>query len=350
MYLQSPSRKHLPALLFLLIFSSGCHLHHIHRIHKVAPDSTQPRKLAMADLPEYVIESPDILKIDALQLIPLPPYKVQSLDILAIRATKTLPDEPVAGLYSVEPDGTINLGGSYGIVKVVGMSLDDAKKAILTQLLKVLKETTVELSIAQGRGLQQIRGEHLVRPDGTVSLGTYGSVKVSGLTLSLAKKAIEIHLTQFVQSPEVIVDVLAYNSKVYYVIFDQGGAGQRIMRLPITGNETVLDAISQVSGLTVVSDEKHIWVTRPSRESQADQVLPVDWKAVTTRGRSETNYQLMPGDRIFVKADPMITVDTKLARFLAPFERIMGFSLLSASTIQQLKFNSSSSSNSGITN
>lgn len=336
MYLPSPSRNRLPGLLLVVLLSSGCHIHRFHTVP--APDSTQPRELAMADLPEYVIESPDILKIDALQIIPLPPYKVQSLDVLAIRATKTFPDEPIMGLYSVEPDGTINFGGSYGTVKVVGMTLDDAKKAILTQLMKVLKEPTVELSVAQGRGLQQIRGEHLVRPDGTVSLGTYGSVKVSGLTLSLAKKAIEIHLTKFVQNPEVIVDVLAYNSKVYYVIFDQGGAGQRIMRLPITGNETVLDAISQVSGLTVVSDEKHIWLTRPSRESQPDQVLPVDWKAVTARGRSETNYQLMPGDRIFVKADPMITVDTKLARFLSPFERIMGFSLLGASTVQQLKF------------
>jgi polysaccharide biosynthesis/export protein len=336
MYVPSPFRKPLFSLL-LLSFLSGCC--HVHRFHSTPiPDDTQPRELAMTNLSEYIIEPPDILKIDALQLIPLPPYKVQSLDVLGIRASKVLPDEPITGLYTVEPDGTINLGGSYGPVKVVGLTLEQAKLAIEKRLKDVVKEPVVEVTVAQGRGLQQIRGEHLVRPDGTVGLGIYGSVHVAGLTLTNAKKTIETHLSKFVQQPEVIVDVLAYNSKVYYVIFDQGGAGQRIIRMPITGNETVLDAISEVSGLTVVSDAKKIWLTRPSRELEEDQVLPVDWKAVTTRGRSETNYQLLPGDRIYVKADPMITVDTKLARFLSPLERILNFSLLGGAAVQQLQF------------
>jgi polysaccharide export outer membrane protein len=307
-------------------------------------DDSQPHELAKINLPEYVIEPPDILKIDALYLIPLPPYKVQSLDVLAIRVTKTIPDEPIAGLYSVEPDGTINLGFSYGTVKVAGLSLEDAKKAIEKQL-KILKEPTVEVYVAQGRGIQQIRGEHLVRTDGTVSLGIYGDVKVSGLTLSDAKQLIEAHLGRSLQKPEVVVDVIAYNSKVYYVVFDQGGSGQRIFRLPITGNETVLDAISQVSGLSVVSDDKKMWLARPSTHSQPETVLPIDWRSVVAAGRSETNYQLLPGDRIYVQADKMVTVDTKLARILSPFERIFGFSLLGASTIKELRMSPTNNSN-----
>ena len=51
------------------------------------------------------------------------------------------------------------------------------------------------------------------------------------------------------------VDVLAYNSKVYYVIMDGGGYGQQIVRLPCTGNETVLDAIAQVNGLPQVASK-----------------------------------------------------------------------------------------------
>ena len=45
-----------------------------------------------------------------------------------------------------------------------------------------------------------------MRTDGTVSLGTYGSVQVVGLTLAQAKKAIETHLSAFLQAPEVSVD------------------------------------------------------------------------------------------------------------------------------------------------
>jgi polysaccharide export outer membrane protein len=324
------------ALTLVAISSGGC----LHSRHHELTDSA-PREFAKATLPEYVIEPPDILSIDALQLIPLPPYKVQSLDVLAIRVMKALPDEPIQGFYTVEPEGVVNLGPSYGKIKVVGMTLDQAKNEIQEKLMKILKESVVSLSIAQARGVQQIRGQHLVRPDGTISLGSYGKVNVTRMTIAQAKEAIETHLKQYLQTPEVIVDVLAYNSKVYYVVYDQGGAGQRIFRLPITGNETVLDAISQVSGLTAISDEHRIWVARPAVEDEEDAVMPVDWKAITKKGRTDTNYQLLPGDRVFVGAQPMIWMDTMLARFLSPFQRMMGFTLLGASTVTNLKFSNS---------
>jgi polysaccharide biosynthesis/export protein len=322
------------ALLLMILLSSGCaHFHEAVPIN----DGYHPQERSKVNIPDYTIESPDILKIDALQVIPLPPYKIQSLDILAIRVAKTLPDEPIAGLFSVEPDGTVNLGVSYGKVNLAGLTLDEAKAEIEKRLMKVLKEPRVDITIAQGRGVQQIRGEHLVRPDGSISLGSYGSVKLCGLTLPMAKEVIEAHLTRYLQNPEVVVDVLAYNSKVYYVIFDQGGAGQRIHRLPFTGNETVLDAISQVSGLTTVSDQQQIWLARPSCEHEEEEVLKVDWKGITAHGRVQTNYQLFPGDRIFINAQPMMTFDTHLARIISPFERLFGFTLLGTTTVTTLK-------------
>src|SRR5438270_577635 len=81
--------------------------------------------------------------------------------------------------------------------------------------------------LAEYRGQQQVRGEHLVRPDGTVGLGTYGEVHLAGFTLLEAKAAIEAHLSQFIQKPEISLDVAGYNSKVYFVVFDQGGFGMQ---------------------------------------------------------------------------------------------------------------------------
>ena len=67
--------------------------------------------------------------------------------------------------------------------------------------------------------MQPITGEHLVSPDGTVNLGTYGLVYVAGMTLEEAKQAIEDATGQATwTSPQVSVSVFAYNSKVYYVI------------------------------------------------------------------------------------------------------------------------------------
>jgi polysaccharide export outer membrane protein len=287
--------------------------------------------------PEYVIEPPDILLIDAIRVVPKPPYRIEPLDVLYINVPNTLPTtEPINGLYSVEPEGTVALG-EYGAVSVAGLTLKAAIDAVRTQLEKRINKPRVDISLGQSRALQQIRGEHLVRPDGTIGLGTYGAVHVTGLTLSAARVAIEEHLSQYLLKPEVSVDVFAYNSKVCYVIFDGGGYGQQIVRLPITGNDTVLDAIAQVSGLTPVSNKHRIRVARPTSTSESfDQVLAVDWQAITTRGRTDTNYQLLPGDRIYIDSDCWVAFDTRLARVLTPFERVFGFALLGSGTVSAI--------------
>jgi polysaccharide biosynthesis/export protein len=328
-------------MLTCALFAGGGCLH-FHKSVPVFPDVPKERQKAL--LPEYVIESPDLLQIDLLFAVPLPPYKIQPLDVISVTVANTIDTEPIAGLYPVEPDGVITLGGRYKSVKVAGLTPAEAKAAIQKHLEGILKDPKVtNVAVAEGRGVQLVRGQHLVRPDGTVTLGSYGSVVVAGHTMKEAKALIEAQLGKYLQSPEVILNVIGYNSKVYYIIFDLGGAGQQIVRQPVTGNDTVLDAISQANGLTAVSDPRHVWVARSAGAGEPDQILPVDWKAMTCRGRSETNYQLVPGDRIFVKAYPMTTVDTTLARVFAPVERMLGYTLLGTTTYQQLRITASGS-------
>ena len=137
------------------------------------------------------------------------------------------------------------------------------------------------MQLLQSTGLQPITGEHLVSPDGTVNLGTYGPVYVAGMTLDEATAAIEAQLANFLDNPQVSVSVFAYNSKVYYVITEGAGSGDQVARLPITGNETVLDAISQINGLSRLSS-KNIWIARPTPSGAGcDAILPVNWHEIT---------------------------------------------------------------------
>jgi polysaccharide biosynthesis/export protein len=299
---------------------------------KPVPDDV-PRELEKQSLPNYVIEPPDILLVDAIRVVPLPPYKIQPLDVLLLQVTGTLPNEPISGLVAVEPDGTIQLGVSYGTVQVSGMTTDEARAVIEKQLKNVLKEPKASVSLAQSRAMQQIRGTHLVRPDGTIGLGVYGSVYLAGQTLEQAKAIIEAHLSQYLLKPEVGLDVYAYNSKSFYVIMDGAGYGEQVHKLPITGNETVLDAISQLNGLPNVSSKK-IWVARPGNaEGCHEQILPVDWRSITMCGSSKTNYQLFPGDRLYVQSDSLIYANNMIAKILAPVERVLGVTLLGQQTI-----------------
>jgi polysaccharide export outer membrane protein len=300
------------------------------------PPPDVPRELSKVDLPEYVIEAPDVLVIDAARTVPLPPYHVAPLDALAIVVPETLADQqPISGVYPVSPEGGVDLGFSYGQVPLVGLTLEAAKAALQTRLKPTLKPGfQVSVSLAQSRGAQQIRGEHLVRGDGTVALGLYGAVKVSGLTTRQAKAAVEAYLSRYLLNPEVSLDVAGFNSKRYYVITDGGGAGEQVIRLPLQGSETVLDAISQINGLSAVSS-KCIWVVRPTpAEAGYEEVLPVDWVGITQHGLTATNYQLAPGDRVYVKAQDLIVLDTFLARVISPIERVFGILLLGNTTVR----------------
>jgi len=213
------------------------------------------------------------------------------------------------------------------------------------------------LLVESARGLptQPVRGQHLVRPDGTINLGIYGSIYVTGMTLDQIKAAIapaiasrldkEALAKNPVKPEDVSVDVLAYNSKVYYVITDGGGYGEQVYRVPVTGNERVLDAIAQINGLPAVSSKKHIWVARrvPGHGAH-DQVLPVDWCGITQRGEAATNYQIFPGDRVYVKAQHLILIDSTIAKILSPIERLLGVTLLGSETVNSIRNRGTSTS------
>src|SRR5260370_7858749 len=83
------------------------------------------------------------------------------------------------------------------------------------------------------------------------------------MTIEEVKTAVEEHLSKFIHNPEMEVDVLAYNSKVIYIVADGGGSGESVVRVPFTGNETVLDAMASVDGLSEVAAKNNMWVARP---------------------------------------------------------------------------------------
>src|SRR5208283_2594700 len=123
-----------------------------------------------------------------------------------------------------------------------------------------------------------------------------------------------------------------YNSKVYYIVTQGAGFGDGVYRFPVTGNETVLDAISQINGLQRVSS-KRIWVARPTDAPGCMQRLDVNWEDITANANACSNYQILPGDRVFVAEDSLIAADTALAKIIAPMERVMGFSILGVGTV-----------------
>lgn len=141
-----------------------------------------------------------------------------------------------------------------------------------------------------------------VQADGNVDLGFLGDVYVAGLTLDQAEQKIATALNQNAAARKertgYQVSVRLVNgtqSKYFYVLGTVTTQG----KFPITGNETVLDAIL-TAGLRTNSIPEKSYLVRPHPAGGPDQILRIDWIGIKERGDTLTNYQIFPGDRIIV--------------------------------------------------
>lgn len=187
------------------------------------------------------------------------------------------------------------------LLELTSAASEARKLSLPTYIIEPPDILEVHVEDNEAAELPGVEGQQLVAMDGRVNLGKYGSVYVAGMTIAEARDAIVQVLEKQMSAPRISLDVLAYNSKVYYVI-QQGGAGlgAGVTRLPVTGNETVLDAIAHIGGLKDPAGSE-LWIARPAPNGVgAEQILPVDWQEVSTGAKPAANYQLLPGDRLFI--------------------------------------------------
>ncbi len=180
------------AMLAIVTAGSGCSnvgaiRDQVQESREYAPEipypNDTPRELKKVSLPTYTIEPPDILLIDVVNPVPKFPYRIRELDQLRIEAAQVLPMKPIQGTFTVESGGMAYLGEPYGYVQVGKMTLSEASQAITEHLKQMaFRNPEVSVSLFQYAGRQQITGEHMVGPDGKVSLGIYGEVYVTGMT------------------------------------------------------------------------------------------------------------------------------------------------------------------------
>ena len=334
-----PSIRSL-VLLAMVLSLMGCQAvdYYDTGMQSPVPQELQPpRELGKVSLPTYRVEPPDILMVEMLKLVPLPPYRIEIFDVLQIRVLGTLLDQPIDNFYLVEGEGIVTLGPAYGTVRIAGMTIEEATEALRRKLQEVLNQPEVSVQLARTAGTAPVTGEYLIGPDGTINLRQYGTLHVAGKTVTEIQLDMQKHLARYFDSPEVSVDVRQFNSKVFYVITEGAGLGDSITRMPITGNDTVLDALSAVNGLSQFSSTE-MWVARPSPgNAGCEQIMPVDYDAITRGGSSATNYQIMPGDRVFVAEDNILAFNNFVSKVTAPLERLLGTTSLGASTVRNLQ-------------
>ncbi|MCA9240279.1 MAG: polysaccharide biosynthesis/export family protein [Planctomycetales bacterium] len=191
----------------------------------------------------------------------------------------------------------------YTLRLILGERSEAMMASLPTYVIEPPDTLWVEVYSETSEGDPVLATESLVGPDGRLQLGALGDLLVAGMTLEQAKAAIERRLTSVVSNPVAVVDVHRYNSKKYYVITQQTG-GDTISQHPITGNDTVLDALAAAGGVPQGGVQAKLWISRPSsKPGGSAATLPVDYGKIT-QGQSSLNYQLLPGDRLFISLKP----------------------------------------------
>lgn len=251
--------------LCLLLAALACGCQTVRTPEEDIANRELPRELTKVSMPEYVVEPPDLLVVEVLE---------------------ALPGRPISGERLVRPDGKISLG-FYGEVYVAGLTLKEVKEKVIIHLRHYISDEYL--------GLVQIEYDENGNPD-------------------------EVRKVAPADSNTVFVDVSAYNSKYYYIEGDVNAPG----RLPIVGNDTVLDALEFAGGLAPTAAPRNIRLVRPAPPGACcPQILPVNYAAILYEGDPTTNYQLMPGDRLIVYRDPIVRTTLALERLAAPFQTVL---------------------------
>jgi protein involved in polysaccharide export with SLBB domain len=136
-----------------------------------------------------------------------------------------------------------------------------------------------------------------VLPDGTINLGRYGQLVVAGKTVEEIEAAVRAVVeAKTKDAGPISVRVVTRVSKVYYVLGEVNAPGS----FPLQGRETVLDAILAAGGLTDKASRGQIILSRPTAPDGCRVVLPICYSEIVQLGDTSTNYQMAPGDRIYV--------------------------------------------------
>ena len=128
-----------------------------------------------------------------------------------------------------------------------------------------------------------------VGPDGMISLALIGEVKADGLTRAQLIDELKTRLGEYLNDPQIDVQVTKVNSKKYLVTGEVGRPGD----YPLVGKTTIFEALT-IAGMRDTANQKKIYVLRGTKR------FNFNYKEVLQGKNLAQDIPLENGDRIIV--------------------------------------------------
>ena len=140
-------------------------------------------------------------------------------------------------------------------------------------------------------GSPEFSGQHMIRPDGKITMPFLGDVVATGITPAELSFSIKDKLKKYIVDPDVSVSVSAVNSKRYYIQGEVNRTGEYKLLVPTK----VLEALVNAGGFKDFANQKKIVIMRVTGER-----LNFNYKEVIKGKNMDQNIYLKPGDIIIV--------------------------------------------------
>ncbi len=165
------------------------------------------------------------------------------------------------------------------------------------------------------QGHPEFSGAFTVSPQGVIQYQYLGDIKVNGLTKEALAKEIAGLLAEYIHSPNVVVRIQQFKSKFIYVMGEVNAPG----KYPMQGaSVSVRDAVISAGLTTPNAGLRGARLIRPTKEGKV-YVRKVDLCKIMYEGILEENYNLRPGDIIYVPTLTLTKIGRTISYIVDPF-------------------------------
>ena len=157
-----------------------------------------------------------------------------------------------------------------------------------------------------------------IRPDGYISLDLIGDILVEGKTVNEIRREVVSRITDFIVAPDVAVTLSQSNSRRIYVLGQVRAPGV----FPLIGRITAVEALAQARDATILASLNKSRLVRLGEDGL--EVYAIRYDDIVKRGDPTTNYELQPGDLIYVPPGIMARIGFGIQAIFYPVQAIFG--------------------------